>query len=110
MSRLKRVWLLRLLEQAPYPYSSTTLRRTDPDYVGILQLDGYEQVKVALSAMCSRPRTVFTDSGIEGVGEERYAYAVDFEIGNAAIDQFVLEDEDDEIDIEEEDDDDDEDA
>jgi hypothetical protein len=104
MSCLKRVWLFRLLEQAPFPHSSTILRRTSPDYVGILQLDGYEQVKVALSAMRSRPRTVFTDSGTEGVGGERYPYAVDFEIGNAAVDRFVLEDEDDEDDIEEEDD------
>jgi hypothetical protein len=102
MSRLKRLWLFKLLEQAPYPRSSMKLRRSTMDYVSILQLHSVEQVKDALSAMRRRPRTVFTDYG---VGGERYPYAVDFASGNAAamgktVYEDGQEDEDDEEDME----------
>jgi hypothetical protein len=83
-SHLKRLWLFKLLEQAPYSRSSMKPRRSSMDYVSILQLHSVQQVKDALSAMRRRPRTVFTDFSTNGVGGDRYSYAVDFAIRNAA--------------------------
>jgi hypothetical protein len=85
MPRLKRLWLFKLLEQAPYLRSSMTIRRFIMDIDSILRLEDVELVQVALSAMRRRPRTVFTDSDTHCFDGERYPYVVDFAIGNAAI-------------------------
>lgn len=90
MPRIEYLWLVKLLEKAPYPHSSMTVRRWSREDDGVLLLSDPEDVQLALSAMRSQPRTVFMGAGIKSEAGEVYPHRVSFDVGEAALARDIV--------------------
>ncbi|KAI4640001.1 hypothetical protein J4E93_008800 [Alternaria ventricosa] len=90
MPQIEYLWLVKLLEKAPYPHSSMSVRRWSPEDDGVLRLFDPEEVQLALSAMRSQPRTVFMGAGIRSEAGEVYSHRVSFDVGEAALARDIV--------------------